>query len=108
MKEKTKKISPMQRSLKLLRESGWICAIVEKYNPFAKVRQDLFGFGDILALRQGEMLAVQTTTKENVLARKKKIKENPNCELLKSAGCNGHIHGWSKSKSGWECKIIQL
>src|SRR5271167_4627948 len=44
------KISPTQRSLKLLRERGWTCQVVERWNQWAKVRQDLFGCLDILAI----------------------------------------------------------
>lgn len=44
-----------QRSLKYLRDNGWICHIVEKYikypgMPFGK-RIDAFGIGDLLACR---------------------------------------------------------
>lgn len=53
MKNKTKAV---QRSLKRLREEGWQAAVVEKWIPprgemkFG-VRQDVWGFGDILACR---------------------------------------------------------
>lgn len=43
-------ITATQRTLKYLRGLGWECAIVEKWNPHAKIRQDLFGFIDIVAL----------------------------------------------------------
>lgn len=45
---------PMQRSLKHLKDNGWTVAVVEKWIPprgtmkFG-VRQDVWGFGDILA-----------------------------------------------------------
>ena len=42
------KTSPMQRSLKHLRDAGWTCAIVEHWNLHAKIRQDLFGFGELV------------------------------------------------------------
>jgi hypothetical protein len=45
-----------QRSLKYLRDRGWQCAIVEKWLPARGtmkfgIRQDVWGFGDILACR---------------------------------------------------------
>ena len=107
MKKKLK-TSPTQRSLKLLRDDGWNCAITEHWNPFAHIRQDLFGFVDILAIRDREMLAVQTTTLEHSKAREEKIRSNPLSEILKSTGCKIIVHGWRRLKSGWECKIINL
>lgn len=45
-----------QRTLKLFRDEGWNCAIVEKWLPARGemkfgIRQDVWGFGDILACR---------------------------------------------------------
>ena len=49
------KTNATQRSLKLLRENGWTCHIVEKYikhpNMAFGKRIDAFGIGDILACR---------------------------------------------------------
>jgi len=109
----------MQRSLSLLREQGWTCGIVEKFNVFAKIRIDLFGFVDILCLREGKMLAVQTTTATHLEERKNKILANPNYPLLKSTGCGIELHGWGKysvkNKNGkrskrkiWRLKEIKL
>ena len=45
-------ISPTQRTLKRLREKEEypLVTIVERWNAFAKIRQDLFGIIDILAI----------------------------------------------------------
>ena len=43
-------MSPTQRTLAELRKMGMKVAVVEKWNAFSKVRQDLFGIVDILAL----------------------------------------------------------
>ena len=45
-------ISPTQRTLKRLRDSGDypLVTIVERWNAFAKIRQDLFGIIDLLAI----------------------------------------------------------
>ena len=45
------------------------------WNPFAKRRNDLFGCWDVLAIRDGETIAVQTTSRSNVSSRAKKIAE---------------------------------
>ena len=68
-------MTPTQRSLAYLREQGYTVAIVERWNPFARIRQDLFGFVDLLAIRKGETLAVQTTS-TNVSERIKKIQDS--------------------------------
>lgn len=101
--------SPTQRSLKQLRANGYTCAIVEHYNPWCRIRQDLFGFIDILAIKENETLVVQTTSGSNQPARVKKIKEHKNYPIVKSAGWKIEIHGWRKlKKEGWICKPIQL
>ena len=64
--------SPTQLSLKKLRQEGYTVAIVEHWNAFARIRQDLFGFIDLLALKDKEVLAVQTTSASNMSARAKK------------------------------------
>ena len=61
--------SPTARSLALLRELGYTAKVVEHWNQYAKIRQDLFGL-DILALKPGEpVLVVQATTGSNHVAR---------------------------------------
>ena len=46
-------LSPTQRTLKAMREQGRICGIVERFNQHVGkfgIRQDLFGFIDIIAV----------------------------------------------------------
>lgn len=50
---RAKGLSRVQRTLRVMRQSGRICAIVEKFNFYAGPRgrrEDLFGIIDILAL----------------------------------------------------------
>lgn len=95
--------TPTQRSLARLREAGYTVAIVERWNPHAKIRQDLFGFADLLAIRTGEIVLVQTTTAVNIAARRKKIREEPRYLLWLAAGGKVLLHGWRKVKNRWEC-----
>ena len=69
----SKKTSPTQRTLAYLRQNGYDTAIVEKWNDRLKIRQDLFGFIDVLAVGPLGTIAVQTTTKTNFAARWNKI-----------------------------------
>ena len=53
--------SPTQRTLALCKKQGRTSGIVEKFNSFIKIRQDLFGFIDIICIdpKQG-IVAVQS------------------------------------------------
>jgi hypothetical protein len=97
--------SPTQLSLKKLREEGYTVAVVEHWNAFARIRQDLFGFIDLLALKDKEVLAVQTTTTSNMSARVKKIADHENVGVVRDAGWTIHVHGWHQDdKKKWHCK----
>ena len=92
-------MTPTQRSLAYLREQGYTVAITERWNPFAKIRQDLFGFIDILAIRKGETLAVQTTS-TGVSERIKKIMDSDYLPKVRDAGWKICVHGWRKNAKG--------
>lgn len=109
------KVLPGQRSLKKLRDEGWLCQTVEKYNSFIHIRQDLFQFIDIIAVKKGRTLAIQTTSDDggNVSAHIKKIKGLADYEIVKSAGWEIECWGWRKGgKQGkrklWVCRIVKL
>jgi hypothetical protein len=64
-KKKRRKITNTAgQTMAWLREMGYLTAKVERWNPFAKIRVDLFGFADIVAIREDQkgVLAVQTTS----------------------------------------------
>jgi len=101
--------SPTQRSLKLMRERGYLCEITERWNPFAKIRQDLFNFVDVLCIKDGETVAVQTTSYSNISARVKKISELDTAPIVKLAGWKIIVQGWRKDKSGkWVVREVEL
>ena len=92
--------SPTQRSLKHLRANGYRAAITEHWNQWARVRQDLFGIIDILAVKDGETVGVQTTSGSNVSARVQKIAESEVTPELRRAGWKIVVHGWRKDAKG--------
>ena len=98
-KRKKASKSPCQLSLAYLRKQGWVCGITERFNRFANIRQDLWGFVDIMAVRQGELLAVQTTSTPHLndhLAKLRSEKVVGNVRLLLSVpGCRVVLHGWA-------------
>lgn len=101
--------SPTQRSLKLMRDQGYLCEITERWNPFAKIRQDLFNFVDILCIKEGETVAVQTTSYSHVSERIKKIQGLETYPIVKAAGWKIVVHGWHKNKSNrWEVREVFL
>ena len=103
-------MTPTQRSLAQLRADGWTAEVVEKWNPHARIRQDLFGFVDILAIRDGETLAVQTTSGDHVAERCRKIAEHPTVAAVREAGWAIHVHGWRKSAKTrrWELRTVDV
>jgi hypothetical protein len=92
-------MTPTQRSLEYLREQGYLCAIVEKWNPHARIRQDLWGWCDILAIKKNEVLAVQVTASA-VADRIKKITLSDTVGAVREAGIRIEVHGWRKNSAG--------
>lgn len=92
-------MSPTQRTLKHLRERYPLVAVTEKWNPHAKVRQDLFGIIDVLAVGD-EIVAVQATSGSNVSARVAKITESAALPILRKANIRVLVHGWTKRANG--------
>lgn len=88
--------TPTQSSLAYLREAGYSCWIVEHWNSFTLRRNDLFGCIDILAIKDGETLAVQTTAYSCMSARQRKMTDNEYMPVMRSANWTIHLHGWRK------------
>ncbi len=114
MPAKPSKTTPTRRSLAYLRKQGYTVAIVEHWNQFARIRQDLFDFGDLLAIKPGEpILIVQTTTKSNQLARYKKIVSIQEAKTWLLAGGKIVVHGWADvaeegKRKKWEVSERQV
>lgn len=109
-------MSPTQRTLAEMRKRGsQLVAITEHWNPFAHIRQDLYGIVDILAIHDGKTIAVQTTSGSNVSARISKMEESPAIDHLRSAGWTILVHGWRKVKvkrggkaTRWELREVDI
>ncbi len=93
--------SPTQLSLKRLRADGWTAEVVERWNPHARVRHDLFGFIDVLAVRNDETLAIQATSAANVSSRVRKIAESEHIGVVREAGWSVRCWGWKKVGHRW-------
>ena len=91
--------TPTELTLRQLRADGWpLVQVVEVWNPHARIRQDLFGLVDVLAVGPQGTLAVQTTSRANVSARVRKIADSPTIAAIREAGWTVLVHGWHQPK----------
>ena len=89
--------------------------MVERWNPYGRVRVDLFGFIDIVAISHfdGKIFGVQTTSIGNTSTRIKKILAIPEAKYWLQAGAKIYVHGWGKKgKTGkrtmWEVVVREI
>jgi hypothetical protein len=106
-------MTPTSRTLGFLRKLGYVVQTVERYLPHARVRQDLFGVGDVLAIRPGEIVLVQTTSGSNLSARRTKALAEPRLRTWLEAGGKFVLHGWSKKgpagkRKLWACRAEEI
>jgi len=93
--------SNTSRTLEYLRDKGWDVGIVERFNSFAGrrgVRQDLFGFIDIIALGDAKIIGVQSCGISSFSEHDKKILDNPLALRWLKSGGRLLLIGWGKVK----------
>ncbi len=105
--------SPTQRTLEKMKSEGYMTAIVERWNAFAKIRNDLYGFIDVLCVRGNEIVAVQTTSGSNVSARIAKIRSMENAIRWLAPSRRIIVHGWAKrgprgKAKHWACRQVEV
>lgn len=104
-----KQVNLTVKSRQKLRDEGFsLVETVERWNSFARVKNDLFGIIDVLAVSNGVTVAVQVTSRDNMSSRRKKISESPAFEELVEAGWRLELHGWYKEKNRWKVKLEVL
>lgn len=106
-------MSPTARSLKYLRDNGYVAEVVEKTVPRSFVKKDYIGIVDVIACGNGHILAVQVTTTGNLNARKLKALAEPRLLTWLESGGSFRLHGWSKrggrgERKKWTLKEIEL
>ena len=100
--------SPTQRTLAHLRKAGYpLVQVVERWNPHARIRQDLFGIIDVVAVGD-DIVGVQTTSASNVSARVAKITDSDALRVLRKAGIRVLVHGWRKVRGRWTVREVDL
>jgi hypothetical protein len=89
-----------QRTLKALKDGGYLCGMVERFNQYAGphgIRQDLFGIIDIIAIKKGELLGVQSTG-QAFAEHDRKILASENLRPWLESGARFELWGWRKVK----------
>lgn len=118
--------TPQSLSLRQLRADGFTCASVEHWDACIKRKRDLFpnpikdengegqgGGFDIIAFSSGvPALLVQTTSRDNMLSRIRKILANPIAKQWMSC-CHRRIqvHGWHQpggKNTKYECDVAHF
>lgn len=94
-------MTPTQRTLRELKRQGRVCAIVEKWIPHARVRKDMFGIIDVIALDpQRGVVGVQSTG-QDFAGHHRKLTEQKAQECvdwLQTPGTVLELWGWRKVK----------
>ena len=91
--------SPTARAIAEMRRLGWMAQVVEKWNPHAKVRQDLFGIIDVLAVDERYCYGIQVTSGSNHAARRTKMSLSTKALVwLRSPHRRLEIWSYSKKK----------
>lgn len=99
-----KGISNTSRTLEYLRHQGWVADKVEQFNPYAGVfgkRKDMFGFGDIVAMGEGNIYAIQSCGQSFAEHKRKIVDDTAVAPLAEMWIRNGGILlliGWRKIK----------
>ena len=102
------KRSPTERTLKWLRDQGYIADVVERRIPHSFVTHDFCGFADIIAYKAlpivgadlpiplGETVAVQTTSGPHAAERLQKVRMEPRAKAWLACGNRILVIGWAK------------
>ena len=101
-----------KRTLDKMRKEGYLCQVVETFNRYAGVKNDLFGFIDVLCVKENEVLGIQTTSISNMNARIEKILTHKNYLPVKKSGIKILVQCFAKKTVNkriiWECKEKEL
>ena len=112
-----KGLTPTQRTLRELRARGLECAIVERWLSGPKLRQDMFGIIDIIALGPNGVIGVQSCGNSfsdhyNKLTTER-YQETHN--WLSTPGCTLELWAWRKVKvkrggkaEMWQPRVVEI
>lgn len=108
-------VSPTERTLKYLRKDlGMVAQVVERWNQAVGIRQDVYGFGDILAHSEDRgVWLVQATSAPNMSARVRKIRDEPRSWSWLRSGGRIVVIGWAKrgakgKRKLWTPRLVEV
>jgi hypothetical protein len=95
------KRSPEALTAEHLEGLGYLVGKTSWWNPFAKIRVDLFGVADMLATRPGVCALVQATSRDHVSHRRAKILASDKARRWLEHGGERRIFifGWGRTKA---------
>lgn len=104
-------MSPTHRTLCALRSEGRVCEVVERWNPYAKRRQDLLGFIDVISVDEQRGIVGIQCFSTDWAAHVRKIREEKAREATAWLQAGGKIELWGwralKMKRGGERKVFK-
>ena len=104
-------VSHNGRVLKLYRDLGYIVQVVERWDAYTQRKYDLFGIIDILAVGNGETVAIQVTSRSNMSSRRRKIREAPELPFMLAAGWNIQLLGYDQPRgprTAWRLRTERI
>jgi hypothetical protein len=104
-------VTPQVRATHLLRAEGFAVETVEQIKrvPGKTWRVDLFGAFDLLAVNaEGQVRAVQVTSRGNVSSRVKKLADLPVLGWLRKAGWSLLVMGYGKTKTKGDWIVVDV
>jgi hypothetical protein len=104
--------TPTQRTLAWLRKAGYTAGVVERRIPYQHTTIDLFGFIDIVAVRD-LTVGVQATSGSNLASRITKAKALPGFAAWIQAGNEAWFVGWRKvgprgKVKRWKPRVVSI
>jgi hypothetical protein len=100
--------STIALSIDKLRADGYFPWKTETWNAFARIRQDLWGWCDVIAVGKSGILAVQATTWGEVSKRVRKIADSDSIGPVRDAGVSVQVWGWKKVGKTWQVRIEDI
>lgn len=121
MTKRKKPVPYTAMTKELFRDNGYTVEDVERTNCWNGHKNDLFGFGDLLAVKLGKPVTIiQSTSGSNHTARVKKILGLPQgkkkgdkvlartAELCLMCGMEILVVSWKKIKNRWTPRIERI
>lgn len=119
---------PLQRTKKWLQDKGWHVWITEIFNPWAHIRQDMFGLHDLCAIRHDSngVWGINAAEDNGAVAghirkyidgwehpKKGWIGPNPHLPVWLAAGNRFSIFGWGKrgdrgKRKLWTLRVVEF